>query len=1036
MTNRQCRRVVSLALGCMLSLAFQSWVVLAQERAGNLSGTVKDQTGGLLPDVNVTITNKETNRSLTVKTDTAGTYTIRELDPGRYTVKFELIGFSNAVVHDVILLLGKNIEVNTSMQVGAVEQTVEVSGAATLIDTLSTTVSHNVTAEEFNRLPKARSFQGLALTSPSVNSGEIEGGFQVNGASGAENNFTIDGISTTSLVDGKSRQNAVFEFLQEVQIKTGGIEAEYGGALGGVISAVTKSGGNSFHGEFHYYNDNKSFLAGPVERLVLSPVDNQSVGYFQDHKNKNTSHEVGGSLGGFLIKDKLYFFTSVSPRWRRTSNDYLFSSGTEPDTLQRKALDMQMFNKLSWDPTSRIRTNFSWLYTPTYSTGSLPAYNGFLGNAVSSSKAANETNKVRGFYQPQSSYTGSVDLVLTSNSLLSFRGGYFWDNYHDTGVPSISSVVYQTPSPEGVGLPANLQGGVGFQNTPRVQVNEHDLVTRGFISADYSKVANFLGTHNLKAGTGLQKTVNNVDLSYPGRGYVFVWWDRAFDSLVPGVPAAQRGTYGYYEVNDVGTIGSTGANIIHMYIQDQWRVHPRLSLSLGLRTEKERVPSFSRAVKDFAFEFGFGDKIAPRVGASFDVYGNGKLKIYGSWGRFFDWTKYELSRGTYGGDVWTTRYRSLDTLDVFSLSGTNTPGRNLWSSDPNSFQDHRVPGFNDTDPDLRPMSQDVINAGIEYQFAPEMVFKAHYVHTNLRDTIEDIGSLIDGNEVYIYGNPGKGLGTEMFITGSTPPTNNPEAERKYDAMELSLTRRFSRGWFGSAGYTYSRLYGNYAGLANSDEIRTPTLGISSPQAQASAGTIARGGGNATRGWDQDALNFDSRGNLLYGRLATDRPHVFKLYGSYLFRFGTEIGGFFYGGSGTPVSTEYWNQSGIPLLVFGRGDLGRTPFFTETNLQLAHEVKLGEVKRLRFEFNMLNVFNQKTARHIFPSVNRNRASSRIRTSAQAARDFPGVDLTKGYDVNERLAATTDGATLSRDPRLGLDDLFNPGFAGRFGVKFIF
>ena len=102
-------------------------------------------------------------------------------------------------------------------------------------------------------MPKGRSFQSIALTAPSVNSGEIEGGFQVNGASGAENAFTVDGVVTNSLIDGRSRQNTVFEYLQEVQVKTTGIAAEYGGALGGVISAVTKSGGNTFRGEAHYY---------------------------------------------------------------------------------------------------------------------------------------------------------------------------------------------------------------------------------------------------------------------------------------------------------------------------------------------------------------------------------------------------------------------------------------------------------------------------------------------------------------------------------------------------------------------------------------------------------------------------------------------------------------------------------------------------------------------------------------------------------------------------------------------------------------
>ena len=98
-----------------------------------------------------------------------------------------------------------------------------------------------------------------------MNTGEIEGGIQVNGASGAENSFTIDGVTTNSLVNGASRQDAVFEYLQEVQVKTGGINAEYGGALGGVVSAVTKSGGNQFHGEGHYYYTGAATSAGPGE---------------------------------------------------------------------------------------------------------------------------------------------------------------------------------------------------------------------------------------------------------------------------------------------------------------------------------------------------------------------------------------------------------------------------------------------------------------------------------------------------------------------------------------------------------------------------------------------------------------------------------------------------------------------------------------------------------------------------------------------------------------------------------------------------
>ena len=122
-------------------------------------------------------------------------------------------------------------------------------------------MAHNVTSEEIDRLPKGRSFQSIALTAPSVTSGEIEGGFQVNGASGAENSFTVDGVVTNGLIYGQSRQNTVFEYLQEVQVKTTGISAEYGGALGGVISAVTQSGGNTYRGEGHYYFQGSALAA-------------------------------------------------------------------------------------------------------------------------------------------------------------------------------------------------------------------------------------------------------------------------------------------------------------------------------------------------------------------------------------------------------------------------------------------------------------------------------------------------------------------------------------------------------------------------------------------------------------------------------------------------------------------------------------------------------------------------------------------------------------------------------------------------------
>ncbi len=177
----------------------------------------------------------------------------------------------------------------------------------------------------------------------------------------------------------------------------------------------------------------------------------------------------------------------------------------------------------------------------------------------------------------------------------------------------------------------------------------------------------------------------------------------------------------------------------------------------------------------------------------------------------------------------------------------------------------------------KPMSQDSYSAGFDFEVNPRTVATFHFVHNNLNRTIEDLGALVDGNEAYLLGNPGEGT-TSIMPASAAPLTGGgsfpmPKAKRQYDAVELGISRRFSNNWFGSANVTISRLYGNYAGIASSDEIRTPTTGVRLATAQQQAGSsIFREGGNVNRGWDLDDAMFDSHGNLdVLGRLATDRP---------------------------------------------------------------------------------------------------------------------------------------------------------------------
>ena len=1038
----QSKVVFVLGMLCLLvGVAFSS-PLAAQEKSGALTGVITDDSGAVLPGVTVTLTNKETGRSQTIISGSDGTYQARTVDPGRYSVKFALPGFSALDYPDVSVLLGQSIKLDAKMKVGGVTTTVEVSEAAPMIDTQSTLVAHNVPAEQFDRLPKSRTFQYFAVTSPSVNSGDIEGGIQINGASGAENNYTVDGISTNSIIYGSSRQNAAFEYLQEVQIKSTGIEAEYGGALGGVISAVTKSGGNVFHGDVHYYFQGSALSAAPVRRLVLDPFDDLTVIYVQDKKPLRKVNEFGFTLSGPLVKDKVFYFASVSPQWTKTTRTYNFSPSaglrySDVDTYSQTQTGQSAFGKLSIDPSNKVRTNWTYLWSPSMSTGAFLAHGGTQPNGNVQTRASNESNKTRGFFQPQSNVSGNVDYIASNNVLIQGKGTFRWDNYKDTGIPNIPGITYRSTNIGLAGVPASLQGGVGFTNTSQVSQTFFDATSTVQGQVDVSVSGNWFGFHNFKGGAGISKFVNRVNTGRNGGVYIDVYWDRAFTSLTPGVGAG-RGTYGYYEVNTIGTVGSTGAGIKNFYAQDSWAVNKHLTLNLGMRTEQERIPSFRRDLKNYAVDFSYRDKFAPRLGAAYDVNGDGKIKLSGSWGRYYDWTKYELVRGSFGGDTWRIRYLSLDTTDVFSLSKSNTPGRDLWNpSVPNSFRDRRVPSFDTIAPGLKPMYQDKINFGMEYQWNARTVIGARVIHDDLKETIEDLGALdANGDEVYLLANPGIGAGKVGAPTGLTSKFDWPRPKRQYDALELTVNRSFSKGWSGNASYVISRLYGNYSGLANSDEIRTPTTGRSSATAQQQGGSLARPGSNVSRAWDADEIVLDSKGHLdLLGRLATDRPHVVKFNGQYEFNNkalhgDTNFGAFFYAGSGTPISTQVWTRNQIPVMVNGRGDRGRTPMLSYTDLVVSHTVRMDETKRLRFELNLLNAFNQKTTRNIFPFINRGSNGA----DSASAINLANTDLKKGYDYMALIGATSNGATKALDPRLGKADLFNAGLAGRFGMKF--
>jgi hypothetical protein len=390
-------------------------------------------------------------------------------------------------------------------------------------------------------------------------------------------------------------------------------------------------------------------------------------------------------------------------------------------------------------------------------------------------------------------------------------------------------------------------------------------------------------------------------------------------------------------------------------------------VNAGVRIENEFLPPFKSEVNGIKVAnpvaFGWGDKVAPRLGFAWDIKGDGTWKLSSSFGLFYDTLKYELARGSFGSDFWVTHVYRLNDTDINKLGKANPGalGPEIVNYDNRELPINAAGELEGIDPDIKPYKSGEGTIALDHQFSPRFVGGVRYTHRQLLRAIEDIGVLDEeDSEVYLIGNPGFGetRDTSSVYGGQTPDGTFlvPKATRKYDAVEVR-----GQGTFGKlnilASYTYSRLFGNYSGSANSDESGRQDPGVS-------------------RAFDLPYYYFDSSGDQTTkeGNLGTDRPHALKLFAYYGFQSGlgtTTLGVNQIALSGTPDTTSVIYLS-APTLPFGRGDLGRTGTYSQTDLSLAHSFKLTKGTSLRFEANVRNLFDQKAVLSRVTQINRSGA----------------------------------------------------------------
>ena len=1045
---------------------------LAQETTGAIQGIVTDPTGAVVAGATVTATGDKLIQPAKSETDSHGFYRLNALPSGKYTLT--VVGFGmGAKATDLNLTAGALPNLNFKLSIGA-ETVIDVSTSVALVDVTQSKVETTITNDLLQQIPKGRSFQSVIPFAPGarqeplqsvsggVQNGNRTGGFQIDGASDSENVYSSEGVNITAVGGGGVGANVPMEFVQDVQVKSSSFEAEFGGALGGVINVIQQKGGNDWHGSFFTYyrssalnaNDQCNFFtACGVRKNPTTSTDNgktsgvrkdQAYEYFVGQQDHYKILNPGFTIGGSLVPKRLWIFASYVPEFYRVRRDVNFNKLNPGLRSSYSSNDTHYgFVRLDYAPLSKLRLFASWedLYSRTI--GALPSPDAKNGIQVNTTAANDPTINYRpdtGSVNPNAVYAFGADYTVTSKFLMSARYGYLYQDSQDRGKPNGVRYVFNYNNTytsnaslgasglDGTTILANAPYalGQGYSNIASNSQQFYNVLSRKGFNFDLSYLkTGIFGTHNFKGGASFNNVYNHlltgyrtaeVDIVY-GLSYSVATSASACDAIIAAnvnkygaTKNTCTGNYGFFVVHDGvdSCCVATGTNKA-FYVQDAWTVGKTgLTINAGVRFDAEYLPPYSPGASSIGFDFT--DKIAPRIGGAYDVLHNGKLKVYASYGKFFDIVKYSLPSGSFGGQYWHDCVYTLDNPNFFNILPTAPgnhacPGVGTSPTDTSSAApgvgsnpvtdttgvggsngrfienvDYRKNIINSqdpgVDPNVKPMSQHEIVFGADWAITPSLAFTTRYSRKRLDNTIEDIGAS-DSLGFYI-GNPGPGYGDTLHRTlysaGFTAPLCTacpiqPKASREYDGLEFRVTKVGGSRYFFSAFYTYSKLNGNYPGL-------TSTFNTD--------GGGGRHSPNNNRSFDLPQMQFTAHGKPFGGPLPTDRPNTFQAFGSYRMKFfhtETQIGLSQAIFQGTPVSTavptlgssssvQFVEDQGnfVPFTTDAAGNLiagsiihnRRTPAYSQTDANFTHYIHVNkdhENRRLGFEANFYNLLNQ-------------------------------------------------------------------------------
>jgi hypothetical protein len=1005
---------------------------LAQEQRGAIEGVVKDASGGVLPGATVEAKSGGSG-VLSTTADSNGSFRFPSVLPGIYEVTATLSGFKAGKVSNVEVKLGSIKSVDFSLQLATVTENVTVTAESPIVDVKQSGRSTNIRAEQVDLLPHNRDFTSLVTQAPGANQEAKSAGIMIDGAAAAENRYVIDGIETTDVVGGLSGKNLLVDFVEEVQVKSTGYPAEYGGSTGGVINVLTKSGTNKLSGQLlTYYQGSHTTGENNQSLRAVFGVPTQAE-YHVYPKDDVDRLEPGAQVGGPIMQNRMWYFGAYQPVNQTTKRHVDaatsgIASANTSDTKQTLKIQYLTANATN-QVGNKLRTRVSFNNSFSKTSGQLASVTGADSLTTVYTKGTN---------RPNYAISGQADYTVNSKFLIGVKAGRFFQNAEDFNVNNVVQYSFAdgTTNIGMAGVPAQFQHPAGYTNVPNNNGIGRDMQTRNSLQVDATWFATGAGQHQIKGGFQRDHRGNDV-LNGNLQNRILLRWDTSL--------AGVRGPFGYYEVISSGptsyqtgfaTAGNVTSDVNGIFVQDQWNVNNRLTINAGLRTENENVPAYTNAegVAANPIKFNFADKTAPRLGFAYDLKGDGRSKIYGSWGIFYDIFKLNLPRGSFGGDKWISYYYTLDTPNFESLrDGANCP-----PTCPGTFlsqTDFRAPSVTpglDVEQNgvMKPMRNQELAFGFEREFNRSLAGSVRFVHKQLDRAIDDIGDLNAAGEAYIIANPGEGLvekfdistGTSVFLPqepGGVFPANAqlitmPKATREYNSVEFRAEKRLANNWMAFVSYMWSRDAGNYSGLSSSDEN-------------------GRDNPNNSRDFDYPSMSFDQKGKVLDGVFDTDRTHQVKGQFLYLFKWGTSVGLNEYIASGTPITRQVpvITNSRYPIRYLGRNSEGRTPMFSQSDLYVQHGFKVGGSKQIVLSMNVLNLFDQRTVTNRVSTMRRTGELPNAPGYYQEAAFYAGQ-----LDFDQLIAKAVANGVMSLNPQFGMANGYQDPIVARFGVKFTF